>query len=209
MMAISLIALVAVCGLALVATIIGGLAFNWLRATGTPVGLNPTSTTAAIEIASPTSSVEVSPSPTLPQVTATEAVATQVAPVTETPTLLPTDTIAPTSTATPAPTSTPVTLYASITGIRIEGGRYVVDFQTFNYQSALPGQHIHLFFNTVPPEQAGSPGNGPWFVHGAGSPVSPYAVSEKPANATQMCILVANPDHTIILNSGNCVDLPQ
>ena len=30
-----------------------------------------------------------------------------------------------------------------------------------------------------------------------------------PAKATQMCILVANPDHSVIQKTGNCVDLPS
>jgi hypothetical protein len=121
----------------------------------------------------------------------------------------PTATLLPTDTPTLAPTHTPATLYASINWVRIENARYLVDFQTFNYQSQLPGMHIHLFFDTVPPAQAGSPGFGPWYVHGAGSPVSPYLVSERPPGASKMCILAANPDHSIILNSGNCIDLPQ
>jgi len=33
-------------------------------------------------------------------------------------------------------------------------------------------------------------------------------VSDRPSSATKMCALVANPDHSIQLNSGNCVDLP-
>lgn len=97
---------------------------------------------------------------------------------------------------------------ARITNISVSNGRYVVDFSTVNYVSALPGYHIHLFFNTVPISQAGVPGAGPWYVHGAGSPVSPYAVSERPAQATQMCIAVALPNHTIIPESGSCVTLP-
>jgi hypothetical protein len=33
-------------------------------------------------------------------------------------------------------------------------------------------------------------------------------VHDRPAQATQMCALVANADHSVQLNTGNCVDLP-
>jgi hypothetical protein len=33
-------------------------------------------------------------------------------------------------------------------------------------------------------------------------------VADRPSAATQMCILVANPDHSVIANSGNCWALP-
>jgi hypothetical protein len=145
--------------------------------------------------------------PVTPLATATAAVPTASPTASVTPTA--TATVPPADTPTPLPTSTPSTLYASINWVRIENARYLVDFQTFNYQSVLPGQHIHLFFDTLPQHLAGAPAPGGWFVHGTGSPVSPFSVSQRPAAATKMCILVANPDHSIILNSGNCVELPQ
>jgi len=85
-----------------------------------------------------------------------------------------------------------------------------VDFEMVNYPSA-PQLHVHMFFNTVPPQQAGSPGAGPWKLTGGSygaSPFTQYGPANRPANATQMCALVANTNHSIILNSGNCVDLP-
>jgi hypothetical protein len=33
-------------------------------------------------------------------------------------------------------------------------------------------------------------------------------LNAKPAAATEMCALVANPDHSIQMNSGNCFPLP-
>jgi serine/threonine protein kinase len=194
------IGLLGLCGLIAVVAIVGSLAINSLGAGGTSIAA---STASASSTLAGTESVATQPPapPTTPAPSPTSPLPTDTAPP-------PTETPAPTATPTLAPTSTPATFFASITGLRVENERYVVDFQTFNYQSVLPGMHIHLYFNTVPQEQAGSPGSGPWFVHGAGSPVSPYAVSEKPAAATQMCILVANPNHSIILNSGNCVNLP-
>ncbi len=111
--------------------------------------------------------------------------------------------------ASPAPDNT-----ARITGISVQDGRYIVDFETFGFEPLVPGQHVHFFFNTVPPEQAGTPGNGPWQIYPTGpgqpntSPFTLYTVAQRPANATQLCILVANQDHSVNPGTGNCVDLP-
>ena len=100
------------------------------------------------------------------------------------------------------------TMSAEITGINLSGSRYVVAFQTLGFTPQLPGQHVHFFFNTVPPEQAGVPGAGPWVVYGGASPFTGYGTADRPGGATQMCILVANPDHSVIPGSGNCYALP-
>jgi hypothetical protein len=103
---------------------------------------------------------------------------------------------------------------ARINSIRVEDGRYTVDFETFGFEPLLPGQHVHFFFNTVPPDQAGVPGGGPWQIYPAGpgqpntSPFTLYDVNQRPPGATQICILVANPDHSVNPGTGNCVDLP-
>jgi len=51
-------------------------------------------------------------------------------------------------------------------------------------------------------------GTGDRLMHGGPSPFTGYAVSDRPAQASQICALVANPDHSVILGSGNCFDLP-
>ena len=122
-----------------------------------------------------------------------------------------TATLPPTDIPTVAPTVTPTypPLYVRINSITVNGSnQYVVEYETFGYTEQLPGQHVHFFFNTVPPEQAGMPGSGPWIVYGGPRPFTKYRVSDRPANATQMCALVANPNHSVIADSGNCVDLP-
>lgn len=96
----------------------------------------------------------------------------------------------------------------SITGISLQGESYVVDFETNGFEPQLPGQHVHFFFDTVPPEQAGMPGQGPWIIYGGQSPFTEYKVTDRPAQASQMCVLVANPDHTVLADSGNCWNLP-
>jgi serine/threonine protein kinase len=123
----------------------------------------------------------------------------------------PTATPAPTDIPTLEPTVTPTfpPLYARINSITVNASnQYVVEYETFGYTEQLPGQHVHFFFNTVPPEKAGMPGSGPWIVYGGPRPFTKYRVSDRPANATQMCALVANPNHSVIADSGNCVDLP-
>ncbi|MFQ5613596.1 MAG: right-handed parallel beta-helix repeat-containing protein [Anaerolineae bacterium] len=98
---------------------------------------------------------------------------------------------------------------AVITNITLNGSTYSVDFQTSGFTPQIPGQHVHFFFNTVPPSEAGVPGSGPWIAYGGASPFTQYGVSDRPSGATQMCILVANSDHSVQANSGNCFDLPN
>ncbi|MBI3166875.1 MAG: serine/threonine protein kinase [Chloroflexi bacterium] len=119
----------------------------------------------------------------------------------------PLETEVPTETLIPA-TATPSGTYVVITAIRVEGNLYAVDYDVHNFTDGL---HVHIFFNTVPPEQAGSPGSGPWkLTWGAygNPPFTQYSLAARPANATQMCALVANSNHSVQLNTGNCVDLP-
>ncbi len=128
---------------------------------------------------------------------------------TEPPTEVPA-TPTPTATEEPTATPTPDVFFVSITGITVQDGRYVVEYETFNYTESLPNAtHVHFFWDTVPPEQAGVPGNGPWELYGGPRPFTGYSVTQRPAGANQMCALVANPDHTVQANSGNCFALPE
>lgn len=103
---------------------------------------------------------------------------------------------------------------ARINQIWVQDGRYYVDFETFGFTPQLPGQHVHFFFDSVPPEQSGAPGSGPWQIYpaAAGQPgTSPFTlltVASRPPNATQMCILVANANHSVNQGTGNCMALP-
>jgi hypothetical protein len=122
-----------------------------------------------------------------------------------------TETVAATLTATTAPTVTETLppLYVRINSITVDDtGHYIVDYETFGYTELLPGMHVHFFFNTVPVEQAGSPGSGPWYLYGGPRPFTKYSETDRPADATQMCALVANKNHSIIPGSGNCMNLP-
>jgi hypothetical protein len=101
-------------------------------------------------------------------------------------------------------------LYSIIKDITVnEQDLYIVDYETSEYTEQLPGQHLHFFFNTVPPERAGYPSDALWYVWGGPRPFNGFLVSDRPEFATQMCILVANPDHSVQPNSGNCFLLPD
>jgi hypothetical protein len=90
-----------------------------------------------------------------------------------------------------------------------EQSHYVVDYETFGFTPIFPGEHTHFFFNTVPRQQAGSPGTGPWYQYGGPWPFKDASAGNRPENAAALCVLVANPDHTPQPESGNCWPLPD
>jgi uncharacterized repeat protein (TIGR01451 family) len=99
--------------------------------------------------------------------------------------------------------------HANITGITIDGSQYAATFETFGFTPDVMDTHVHFFFDTVPPDQAGVPGSGPWIIYGGPSPFTGYGPADRPDGASQLCILVANHDHTVIQGSGNCYPLPE
>jgi len=154
----------------------------------------------------PTNTPSATPT-TPPEPTATPSLAAS-------PTLIATATTLPTNTPPPSPTVAPSPvategLRAEITGITVVDGRYSVSFQVFGYFSDTSSTHVHFFWNTIAPDQAGVPANpSNWKLYGSPSPFTGYTVSERPSGATQMCILVANPNHSVQLGTGNCMNLP-
>ena len=71
--------------------------------------------------------------------------------------------------------------------------------------------HVHFFFDTVEPRTnagTGGPNPGFWIIYDTPSPFTLMKLSDKPAGAKQMCILVADQSHAIEVGTGNCVDLP-
>jgi actin-like ATPase involved in cell morphogenesis len=109
-----------------------------------------------------------------------------------------------------------VEFFSRINSIDVESERYIVDFEVVGFDPQLSGtnKHVHFFFDTVPPSQAGAPGSGPWQLYPTGSGVvgsSPFTllgVNDVPSGASEMCILVANSDHSVIPETGNCMKLP-
>ncbi len=153
----------------------------------------------------------------LPEVTATQENTPEPSPTVEasaTITPTPTETQLPTPTATltalPLREPPPGQKFVRINGITVnENNQYQVEYETFEYTEALPGEHVHFFFNTVSEAQAGNPGSGPWILWGGPRPFTQYAPSQRPQNASAMCSLVANPDHSIQPASGTCYPLPD
>lgn len=180
------------------------LAANWAAPAKTEQLTSPLTQTPSGLVAAPATR-EASPtsSPQTPALAI--AAATQTPTSTNMPTLTPT--LPPTQ--TPTATVPPGILYVRINAITIDANnRYVVEYETFEFTEKLPGVHIHFFFDTVPPEQAGVPGSGPWILYGGPRPFTGYTVSDRPANAARMCALVANPNHSVQQGTGNCLALP-
>ncbi len=192
-------------------------------ATSTETTIPPTTTDAvAVATAGPTlppppTATPVPPTPVPPSLTPVPptlpptATPTMATPVTGVTLIAPRITLvvqAPTLIVPLLPTATKSGRSAYITGITVDGDIYYVSYGVSGYTQALPGSHVHFFFDTVPPVQAGVPGGGPWILYAGPSPFTGYHVSDKPSGATQMCILVANADHSVEQGTGNCWALP-
>jgi actin-like ATPase involved in cell morphogenesis len=136
------------------------------------------------------------------------------------------------------PSRTPGTLLACesdprpkailITDIQLEDEDYAVYFETCGIDidhpegvhdpdtSQLARAHAHFYWNTTPPDDAGPPGAGPWLIYGGPSPLSiaeyaaggPLSIVNQPADATDLCAVLVNADHTVIPDTGNCFALP-
>jgi uncharacterized repeat protein (TIGR01451 family) len=98
---------------------------------------------------------------------------------------------------------------ARINAIGISGSSYTVAFSTSGFTPDPNGMHVHFFFNTLPPEQAGTPGGGPWWMYGGPSPYPGVPINARPVAATHLCVLAANGDHSILPGTGNCHPLPE
>jgi molecular chaperone DnaK len=127
-----------------------------------------------------------------------------------------TSSTAPSTTASTVPA---VAVGASGRGVRIDAitikdGSYQVVYRTAGYVPKISNEagshHIHFFFDNVTQENAGTngPSPGAWILYDVPSPFTLYKVSDKPAAARQMCALVADRNHGVELNTGNCVSLP-
>jgi serine/threonine protein kinase len=142
---------------------------------------------------------------------ATETAASRIIlPVSTATPALPTATLPPTSTVDPnRPTPIPPGMpYVLIVGVTLDGEHYVVNYETLAFVESMNSRHIHFFFNTTPLEDAGVPGAGPYVMFVGPRPFREATIYDHPPEATQICALVANPDHTVIPGSGNCYDLP-
>lgn len=107
-----------------------------------------------------------------------------------------------------------------IVDIAFESGRYVPTFSS-NFTPDIGGErHVHLFWNTVAPADAGAPGAGPWVLWDVPERVDAalFDAANQPPGATAICILIASPTHAIDdvdgggladYDTGNCVRVPD
>jgi hypothetical protein len=104
--------------------------------------------------------------------------------------------------------------YVEITDIGTDGQAYAVAFTPYNFTpligSGPDDYHVHFFFDTVAPENAGTngPAPGDWFLYDGPSPFTGYTFADRPPAATQLCVLVADAAHGVTVGTGNCMPLP-
>lgn len=156
---------------------------------GTRIALTlPSAVPTFVESPTPAVSEESPPplAPTIPAVLDTALAPTAVAP-------------------TPIPAGIP---YVLIIGVAIEGDHYLVEYETIGFIESSSGRHIHFFYNNITPQDAGFPGPGPWFMHPGPRPFRDARIADRPAGASQICALAAEPDHRTLPDSGNCMNLP-
>jgi hypothetical protein len=176
----------------------------------------PTSTSEPAAVVTPEpepTATDVPPSPTMQPTRTPEPspTATNV-PNTPTPTVEPTRT----------PPVPPGVEFAHITNIEwhVDHQHYHIEFEMYELDiehpdglddpntALLPRPHVHFFVNTVSPEQAGVPGGGPWKLYAGPSTFDSFTTDDIPDNATEICVLIANPDHTVRPDTGNCFPIP-
>ena len=112
---------------------------------------------------------------------------------------------------------------AFITDIALDGDRIVADYETVDFDPLIfeagktgtpDDHHVHFFFNTTSPENAGSNGNPPgvWFIWdraaGGGELRFDDLTRDQAGDASQLCVRVSDSSHAVEADSGNCVDLP-
>ncbi len=121
-------------------------------------------------------------------------------------------TLAPSPTHSPEPTYTPTLSpsptipvgvpYARINSVSLDNlGRYVVDYETFEFTERLDGMHLIFLFDSLVVEDG--------YMYGGPRPFVKFEQESRPEGAGQLCVLVANPDHSARLDSGNCQNLPD
>jgi hypothetical protein len=104
-----------------------------------------------------------------------------------------------------------------ITSVAIDGDSLVIDWTAFNFEPAVGDRHAHFFYDTVLPTEAGTNaaqfGAIPkiWELTDA----RPFRseremlLSNRPPEATQVCVTVANADHGVVDPTVfECVPLP-
>jgi hypothetical protein len=168
--------------------------------------------TATATATMPTQLALATATPTPTATTTSYATATLAANPTPTPTATPsptrttaaTPTASATATLAPGPTGTVTQVApganATISTIGIANAYYQVSFTNTGFTPALPGPHLHFSFDS------GGPASG--YDYAGPSPYTGIMVADRPASATKLCVAVANPDHSVVAGTGNCMALP-
>jgi hypothetical protein len=102
--------------------------------------------------------------------------------------------------------------FVRIDRITTQAGEYVVFYSAQNFVPRLEAgnRHVHFFWNTVAPANAGANGHPPgaYAVYAGPVPFRGFRVAERPAGASQICALVADDSNSVDPGSGNCAPLP-
>jgi hypothetical protein len=117
---------------------------------------------------------------------------------------------------------------ARLTDVKLQNGTYVATYTVKGFEPIIydantrkgnpEDHHVHFFFDTVPTQQAGTPGQGPWTVWDRDSGrgqlrFDAFSVSNQAQQggegASKLCILVADAQHGVEQGSGNCLPLPK
>jgi hypothetical protein len=104
-----------------------------------------------------------------------------------------------------------------ITNVAVDGDSLVIDWTPFNFEPSIGDRHAHFFYDTVLPTEAGT--NAAQFGATPGiwelTDARPFRseremlLSNKPPEATQVCVTVANADHGVVDPTVfECVPLP-
>ena len=88
----------------------------------------------------------------------------------------------------------------AITGIVQTGSNYIINFATSGFTNTVGSFHTHFYYDTEPNTVTNK-------MYSQSSLYS-LPTSTKPNNATKICSIVGTPSHGVIVNTGNCVDLP-
>lgn len=112
--------------------------------------------------------------------------------------------------------------WACLSSARIENGTLFAEFEGEFAEplSVDNGLHLHLFGNSIPPEDAGTPGPGPWLVWDRSTievPLPNESLSPTLDTSDELCVRVADarPDaqgfaHALVReDNGNCIPIER
>ena len=144
----------------------------------------------------------------------------------------PSDTPSTTATTTSSPSSSPTPSttareepFAEILSIDFDGPRYSFTYRPTGFlpdTSDPESFHVHFFWSSLEPVNAGTngPAPGAWLLWDTPTSVNNamFDAANRPTDATGICVIIADHEHAVAdvdgdeqtdLDTGNCVDLPS